>query len=312
MKPCCKSKPVYRMYNGEDLCRKHFIEYVERKVRKTIGIYKLIGKTEKILVVCSGGKDSTVVLYILNKYNNNPKVKIEAFHIDEGVGGYSSQNTKNIRAFCRKHKIKLHETSFRKEFGYSLCYIRSSLNSRGFKVKSCTICGALRRYLMNIHARKMKATKVVTGHNLDDEAQSVVMNLFKNNVDVLRRLGPMAGVITDKKFVPRIKPLYFCTEEEVRLYSKLNDFNVVYEKCPCSTDAYRRQIGNMLNEFDKRHPGTKHAVINSFLKMLPGLKKEAKGEMKYCSLCGEPANNKLCSVCKIILIVKDKRLNTKK
>ncbi len=311
MKQCCKDKPVYRMYNGEDLCSQHFIEYVERKVKRTVGIHKLVGKKEKLLFACSGGKDSTVVLYILNKYNQNPNIKIEAFHIDEGVGGYSAQNTKNIRAFCKKYKIKLHETSFRKEFGYALCYIKSALKARGIKLGSCAICGSLRRQLINLHARKIKATKVVTGHNLDDEAQSVVMNLFKNTTDVLRRLGPMNGALSDSKFVPRIKPLYFCSEDEVRLYSKLNNFNVVYEKCPCSTDAYRRQVGNMLNEFDKRHPGTKHAVINSFLEMLPGLRKEVKGSMQYCELCGEPANNKLCSVCKILLIVKDKKLNMK-
>jgi len=311
MRQCCKSKPVYRMYNGEDLCSRHFIEYVEHKVRRTISNHKLIGKKEKVLVACSGGKDSTAVLYMLAGSNKNPKVKIEAFHIDEGIGGYSGQNTKNIREFCKKNHVKLHETSFRKEFGYSLCYIRSNLQAKGIKMKSCTICGALRRYLINLNARKLKATRVATGHNLDDEAQSVVMNLFKNNIDVLRRLGPVNGAIADKKFVPRIKPLYFCTEDEIRLYSKLKNFNVVYEKCPCSADAYRRQVGNMLNEFDKRHPGTKHSVISSFLAMLPGLKKEAKGEMKYCELCGEPANNRLCSVCRILSIVKDKKLKAK-
>lgn len=299
------------MYNGEDLCSKHFIEYVERKVKRTVGIYKLIGKKERIIVACSGGKDSTAVLYILNKYNQNPNIKIEAFHIDEGVGGFSLQNTKNIRLFCKKHKIKLYDTSFRKEFGYSLCYIKSALQAAGIKMKSCTICGSLRRYLMNIHARKIKATKVVTGHNLDDEAQSVVMNIFKNTTDVLRRLGPINGALSDAKFVPRIKPLYFCTEEEMKLYSKLNDFPVMYEKCPCSTDAYRRQVGNMLTEFDARHPGTKHAVICSFLDMLPNLKKDVKGKIGHCELCGEPANNNICSVCKIILIVKDKQLSTK-
>ena len=306
MRACCKSKPVYRLYNGEDLCRKHFIEYIERKVKKTVSNYNLIGKKEKLMVACSGGKDSTTVLYVLNKLNKNPNVKIEAFHIDVGIGNYSKQNLKNIREFCKKHKIKLHETSFRKEFGYSLCYIRSALKERGVKLKSCTICGSLKRYLINLTARKTKATKVVTGHNLDDEAQSVIMNIFKNNVEVMKRLGPITGVLRDKKFVPRIKPLYFCTEKETTLYSKLNKFKVVYAKCPCSVDAYRRQVGNMLNEFDERHPGTKHSVINSFLEILPSIKKEVKGELKYCQLCGEPSNKNICNVCGIVKKLKAK------
>ncbi len=303
---------MYRQYNGEDLCKKHFLEYFERKVKRTIGSHKLLTKKEKVLVACSGGKDSTAVLYILHKTNKNPNIKIEAFHIDEGIEKYSDKNTKNIREFCKTHKIKLHETSFRKEFGYSLCYIHTALKEKGVKAKSCTICGTLRRYLMNLYARKTKATKLVTGHNLDDEAQSITMNLFKNNTEVMRRLGPLTGIIRDKKFVPRIKPLYFCTEKEVELYSRLQKFKVSYGKCPCSVDAYRRQVGNMLDEFDKIHPGTKHCVVNSLLELLPSIRKGVKAKLNYCSNCGEPTSRDKCSVCTMISKIKPKTLNKKK
>jgi len=300
MKPCCIKKPVFTLTGKEKLCKKHFLNYFEKKVRKTIRIRKLIDKKENILVAASGGKDSTVVLYLLNKIIKNKKVKIEALHIDLLISNYSKENKKNIRNFCKKYKIKLHESSFRQKFGYSLCYIQSILKSKGINWKSCTICGILRRYIVNKIAKKLKATKVVTGHNLDDEAQSVLMNIFKNNISLLSRLGPKTGIVKDKKFVPRIKPLYFCTEEEVTLYVKLMDFKVLLKPCPCSLEAYRRSVLNMLNDFEKNNPGTKYSIINSFLEIKPLLATKYKGKIKVCKKCKEASAQDVCSTCKLI------------
>lgn len=305
MKPCCNKKPVYTMGGGEKLCRNHFLTYFEKKVRKTIRTEKFFGKKEKILVACSGGKDSTVVLYLLKKIIKNRNITIEAFHIDQSISNYSRKNKKNIREFCKEQDIKLNETSFRKEFGYSLCYIQSVLKSKGHDLKSCSICGILRRYILNRVAKEMKATVVVTGHNLDDEAQSIIMNIFKNNVSLLSRLGPISGIAKNKNFVPRVKPLYFCTEDEVKLFVKLMKFNVVLEPCPCSLEAYRRSVLDMLNDFEKKFPGTKYGVVNSFLEMKPSLvTKYKKGKVKICKECGEASAGEICNTCKLINLLK--------
>ena len=122
---------------------------------------------------------------------------------------------------CRKKKIKLHEFSLRKEFGCSVCYMRSVLKSKNIVMRSCKICAILRRWLLNKKARELKAIKLVTGHNLDDEVETILMNYFHGNINLLARMGPVTGVIRCEKFVPRIKPLYFCTNEETTKYSKL-------------------------------------------------------------------------------------------
>ncbi len=295
----CSKRPVITI-SGVKLCKDCFIDYFERKVKRTIRQYKLIDKKDSILVAASGGKDSTTALYILNQLAKQRRQKIAAFTIDLGIGDYSKKNLSNLRKFCKKEKIKLYEFSLRDEFGYSLCYIKSILASKGVKLKSCTICGVLRRHMLNKLARKLKFTKVATGHNLDDEAQTILMNQFKGNIWLSAKLGPIGGAVKSKSFVPRIKPLYFCSEKEITLYSKLKKFPVQYRRCPCSVDAYRAKVRAMLKEFEEKYPGTLNGIINSFLEIIPYLRQKQKGEVGLCERCGEPSMQKLCKACEII------------
>jgi len=76
------------------------------------------------------------------------------------------------------------------------------------------------------------ATKVVTGHNLDDEAQAIIMNIFKANTSLAAHLGPISGVQEHSLFVQRVKPLYLCPEKEVKLYTILKRFQVQFVECP--------------------------------------------------------------------------------
>lgn len=277
---------------------KQFIKYIENKAIKTIGKYKLIDKNDKILVACSGGKDSTVVLHILNKMFTG----VEAITVNTSIGEYSRKNLANLKKFCSENKIKLHEVSFKDEFGHSLCYIHSVLRSKGFKINSCSVCGVLRRSLLNKHAKRLGKTKLVTGHNLDDEAQSALMNLLRNSLRLSSRTGPRTGLVSDKGFVPRIKPLYFCYEKEIERYSKLMGFYVVYSRCPCSTHAYRNTVRDLLNDYESRFPGTKKNIIDNFLVNQSKIKGfySSNETISHCSRCREPSMGNICNVCRII------------
>jgi len=276
----------------------NFIKNFENNVKNTIYKFNLLGNKDKILVAVSGGKDSTTVLYVLNKLG----YPVEAITINALIGNYSKHNLENIKTFCKEQHIKLHEISFRKEFGYSLCYIRSVLQSKGIHLKSCTLCGVLKRYLLNKYTRKLKATKLVTGHNLDDVAQSVLMNFFRNQLELSSRLGPITGLIKDKKFVARVKPLYLTTEKDVEIYSKLQNFPVKYGRCPCSSDAYRNSVRNLLNEYEQISPRTKKNIITWYLKVLPKIKDYfyTDESLRYCMKCGEPSKKDVCMACFII------------
>jgi uncharacterized protein (TIGR00269 family) len=282
---------------------KRFAREVEKKAESTIKRFKLLNKKEKILVAASGGKDSTAALFILKKLGYNAS----AITIDVAMGNYTKKNIENLTKFCKNEKIKLYSMSIREEFGGSICYIRSALASKGVKLNSCAVCGVLRRYLINKAAKHLKAKKLVTGHNLDDEAQAIMMNFFRNTLQMSARLGPKTGVADAKGFIPRVKPLYFIPEKDIEKYSKIMKFPVYYGRCPCSAEVFRRFVGNALDEYEKTNPKIKQNIVDYFMKKLPRLKqKYKKQKTSYCIKCREPSKGKICRACQIVSKAKAK------
>jgi tRNA-5-methyluridine54 2-sulfurtransferase len=271
---------------------------IEDRVKKTIKDYKLLNKKEKILVACSGGKDSTTILYLLHKWGYN----VEAMMIDLLIGKWSDKNLLNVKKFCKEQGIKLNIVSIRKEMGYSICYIRSCIQAKA-KLNNCTICGVIKRWLLNKKARELGAKKLVTGHNLDDEAESVLMNIFKGNPMLCSGLGPVA-MAEGRRFVPRVKPLYFCTNSEIKEYAVAKGFPVLYEPCPCSEGAYRKEIRAIINEAEKDEPFIRQNIVKGFLKILPRLKKMKSNEkLILCKSCGEPAAKEQCRKCEMMSLL---------
>lgn len=291
----CKTNPVIKLSNSEiQLCKLCFFKYFERKVLRTITAYKLIENKDHIGVAVSGGKDSLSVLYILSKICNKRKIKITAILIDEGIKSYRNKTIQSAKELCKELKVKLNIYSFKKEFEKSLDQMT--------KQHPCSVCGVLRRYLLNKYSKKLKITKLATGHNLDDEAQSIIMNFFRRNIKTSARMGPITGVIDTKDFIKRIKPFHFMTERETATYAYLKGFIKEFKECPYSTDSYRGSIRDMLNEFETKYPGTKHNIITSFMEILPLLKEKYKTEktIKKCKKCKEPSSQDICQACKIL------------
>lgn len=297
----CSKKAIINLQQGW-LCKTCFLDYFEKKVYRTIRKFKLIDKKDKLCVACSGGKDSLTTLYLVNKLATQQKQSLFALAINEGIKGYRDITLNSLKLFCKQHKIDLKIVSFKSEFGHTLDELIKLVKSKDIDITTCSLCGILRRRLINQCARKFGANKVVTGHNLDDEAQTILMNFFKGGVELAARLGPTSGILKHAKFIARVKPLYFCSEKETKLYVKLKKFKVNFRPCPHRKISYRAFVDNLLNKFESKYKGTKTSIIKNFLIILPLLKEKfaVNKNIKECKYCGELSKQEICAVCKIL------------
>jgi tRNA(Ile)-lysidine synthase TilS/MesJ len=247
----CSQKAVF---NDPSYCKKHFIDYFEAKVKKIIKDYKLLNKYDKVCVAASGGKDSTTVLYLLKKLGYN----VEALAIDEGIKGYRDKTLEDLKKFCKKNKIKLRIYSFKQNYKKTLDQM---LKKERYP---CTICGTKRRILLNKYSKNYDV--LATGHNADDEAQSILMNLLKAQTSLIPRLSPKSK--KQEGYTPRIKPLYFLTEKKIMAYTILKNLGVHFTQCPHRHDSFRLSVRDALNEYEEKNKGTKKAIIKNYLKKI--------------------------------------------
>ena len=250
---------------------------------------------EKILVALSGGKDSTVTAYLLKKFGYN----IEGFHIHLGMGDYSQKCFEAVKKLCEQLEIKLHIYDIKKEMGSGMCYLRSAIQTsqKGKGLKNCAICGVIKKWVMNREARKLKVNKIATGHNLDDEAQTFLMNILKGSPQLSANTGAITQNIEDKKFITRIKPLFYIDENEIREYSKQKKLPVIYEKCPCAIDSYRIQVREFVNTLTTKE---KENILRNLERLSKKIKNLETTPLNYCEKCGEPSREKICRMCRMI------------
>jgi uncharacterized protein (TIGR00269 family) len=265
---------------------------IQTQVKSTISKYKLCNKNEKILVALSGGKDSATCCYLLH----NLGYKIEGFHINLGLGGYSEKCEKAVRELCRQLDIKLHIYDFKKKHGSSMCFLRTSIQSKK-ALKNCAICGVIKKWIINKECRKLGAKKIATGHHLDDEAQTFFLNILKGAPELNANTGPITRNVKDKKFIPRIKPLFYVLEKDIKAFAKRKKLPVVYDKCPCALDSYRLQVRKFFKTLSDQE---KKNIIKNFDKLKDKLKIDE--EIIYCKFCNEPSRNKICKRCELLRV----------
>jgi uncharacterized protein (TIGR00269 family) len=256
--------------------------------------------TDRVAVAVSGGKDSLSLLNILNKIEKKfPQSELIAITIDEGISNYRAEAIKLAEEHCQALKIEQHTYSFKELFGYNLDEIVKTSESRG-KLTSCSYCGILRRKALNLVAKDINASKLATGHNLDDEVQSMVMNLLRGDIYQMRRIG---SILEDqgKGFVERVKPLCHLPERDVALYAYLKKIKFQTISCPYMETSIRTDVRQFLNYLEEKHASIKFNIFQTFGKIIEKLgSEESKNNINHCTICHEPTSGKTCRACTII------------
>ena len=296
----CENSAVYtRKYSGQKLCSKCFSNSIVRKTAKTISKHKMIKNNELVAVAVSGGKDSLALLKIIHEMSSTHNFRIKAITIDEGIPGYRNEALEIVEKFCGELGVEHKVFSYKDLFELTL---DEALDLReNEKTSSCSICGTLRRRAIDHAAKDIGADVIATGHNLDDTLQTFVINMLSGDTNKIGWMDPD----TSSNSLRKIKPFCEIYESEIVFYAFTNDIPFQSEPCPHMNEGIRTEIREFLNSLEKQHSGIKNNLYQSVLRVSNIIKETNYKEKTVCEKCGNNCTGNVCSVCNMILKLKE-------
>jgi uncharacterized protein (TIGR00269 family) len=296
----CENQAVYtRKYSGQKLCSHCFSNSIVKKTAKTISKYNMIKNNELVAVAVSGGKDSLALLKIIHKMASTHNFSIIVITIDEGIPGYRNEALEIVEKFCDELNVKHKIYSYKDLFELTL---DESLELReDEKTSSCSICGTLRRRAIDFAAKDVGADVIATGHNLDDTLQTFVINMLSGDTNKIGWMDPD----TSKNSLRKIKPFSEIYESEIVFYAFTNDLPFQSEPCPHMNEGIRTEIREFLNSLETRHSGIKNNLYQSILRVSQIVKDTNYKQKMICKKCGNQCTGDVCSVCSMILKLKE-------
>jgi uncharacterized protein (TIGR00269 family) len=295
--PTCAACPEPAVYldraTGDHLCAAHLDARVEAVFLATLGASGGLSGGERVAVAFSGGKDSSVLLHLLATVAA-PELGLDlvAVTIDEGIAGYRDETVAWARTLAARLGVEHRVVGFGEACGQDLDVLVREREGR-----ACTVCGVLRRRLLQRAAKDLGADRLATGHCLDDEAESVVMNWLRGDLYRVAGARPTGG----ESMVPRTKPLARLPEKEVVSYALLHDLAPELPECPYAHHALRSGIRGMVHRAERESPGTMARIVGGQADLearLRGLLPPA--DFRTCPDCGEPVLGGSCRACALL------------
>ncbi|MEM4035694.1 MAG: tRNA 2-thiocytidine biosynthesis TtcA family protein [Fervidicoccaceae archaeon] len=276
----------------EALCAQHYVERVQRRIEKIVR--RAIGagrRRERVLVAVSGGKDSAVAAHALASLSDKLGLEVSLIHLELGIGGYSEACAGAARQLGRLLGLETVVARARELLrGLGVPEL-----SRAAKRPTCSVCGLLKRYLLNAAALAGGFDYVATGHNADDVVAYYLKGLFVGGSEYSEKLRPASPPALGA--AGRLRPLFEVSEHESRTYALLTGLPVVWEECPLKPlDSVEQLIKEFVSRIEERAPGSRARL----LRRLSGpIEERAKLEASTCSTCGSLSSSRECSFCRL-------------
>ena len=309
---CDRDSIIHQPYSGLHLCGTHLIESVRKRIAKSLrkqlilpkNSIKSIGRPFRVLVAISGGKDSAILLYFMHSLLNMRRdVELIAGVVDEGIDGYRFPSIDCAEELCNMLDVQFERISYPDlSFPEMDNVVRllpkiSQNNVEADGMMPCSFCGVFRRQGLNSLANRIGADVIALGHNLDDVAQSVLMNMQKGEVDRTARLAPHTTQPIDG-LAPRIVPLRWIPEQEIHAAAIHLNLPIHHGDCPHAGGAMRQRSRDIIATIEKDIPGSRHGLVQS-MDRIRELASESKNVSKIlsCEKCGEPTSRPVCQSC---------------
>jgi uncharacterized protein (TIGR00269 family) len=296
----CSSCPgeavIDQPYRARRLCAPHFRASVESRVRQELRQQLPRPRSGTIAVALSGGKDSATALALTHDYAERlPDLHLIAISVDEGIDGYRTATLAAAHALTERLAIEHVEVRAKDELGTTTDRTVAHLPG----TVPCAFCGVWRRRLLNRAAREAHARALVMGFNLDDLAQTVLMNLVRGDLDRVVRMAPHRA--PQPGLVPRIAPLAAVPEREVYLYARLRGLPFDHGECPHAARAARNRFREIVWELEDAQPGTRQSLMRTHQRLVEmWLAREGAGAPGRCRSCGDPSSGELCRACEFL------------
>ena len=308
---CGREAVTYAAYSGAHLCETHLRQSVERRVRRRIRTDGLLPDWATPedpvtwLIGLSGGKDSAVLTHILAEtFGEDPRVELLALSIHEGIAGYRDESLDAAQALVADRPVEYVHRSYDEEFDVRMDQVSAA---DPWDMAPCAYCGVFRRDILSEVARERDADLLLTGHNLDDEAETALMNIFEGDVAQMAQHYDASLAPFDEReagpFVPRAKPLRDVPESEIALYARVSDIPAHIAECPYASESFRGTVRDLLLELEADHPGTRHSVMSGYEELArlaaENQRRGSDGPSGVCSVCGNPTDRDVCRTCEL-------------
>jgi uncharacterized protein (TIGR00269 family) len=253
-----------------------------------------IEQSEPLMIAVSGGKDSLALWDVLHQLDYSTK----GLHINLGIENFSRASSAAVKQFADHRELPWSEYSLEDALGYSLSGIQ-----RRTRRKICSVCGAIKRQLLNQLTLREGFTHLAVGHNLDDEAGRLLGNIVRHRTDYFEKQYPHLPS-SHPRMPAKSKPLYRLEAHEIRTYCRLADIMPIESKCPFSRGATSHAFKEALHYLEEKMPGTKRDFLFTYVsRRYPPLPISSYG---VCRVCGEPTYSDLCSVCNLLAQMREK------
>lgn len=302
----CSERPIAlkRPKDGDTLCVPCFSRRFEDEVHATIVSQNLFAPGDVVASGASGGKDSTVLMHLLKMLNerHNYGIKLILVSVDEGIVGYRDDSLKTVYRNAEHYGLPLHVVSYKSLFGWTMDEIVAAIGNKS----NCTYCGVFRRQALDRGAALVGANKIVTGHNADDMAETILMNILRADTSRLLRCSSASTGGDQEGMVARVKPLKGSYEKEIVLYAHFHKLDYFTTECTYSKEAFRGNTRTLLKQLEALRP----ACIDHTVRSGEDIAAAASGcvtasgpshqQQRPCKRCGYAASQDLCRACSLL------------
>ncbi|MDQ4108307.1 MAG: adenine nucleotide alpha hydrolase family protein [Actinomycetota bacterium] len=269
-------------------CTEHFLVMFRTQVEKAIRRFRMMGPDDRILVAVSGGKDSLALWDVLLGLGYDAS----GLYLGLGIGGYSDRSHDAVRNFADHRGVRLLTVDIEQEHGFDI----PTAGQRGSR-STCAVCGLSKRYVFNRAALEGGFDVLATGHNLDDEAATLLGNTLRWQTEAIARQSP--ALPAHEGMVRKVKPLHRLSELETAAYAFLRGIDYVVEECPLVAGNTQLRHKEAMNAIEHASPGTKAQFFLGYLERgAPLFRSEDRADLRSCEACSQPTTGRFCAFCR--------------